>query len=363
MDNLEVVWYGPDKNSSGASFHDPDFPVKVLDHGLEIHQAFAEASAFAIEILKTSMEYFNPQRPGFQQLLLDDPVKSVNCMCRARRLGIVPKHWLDETWAAYQRVWKADRRTQQLELYVYGLTHFILDSTDFYQSRINLDLFSKQYEIISRIDSGSAFREILQYFEDQADSILQLADPDLLSEVGLCFRVCGRDTSTMCQRCTAYVRSMVRFCKLEQRVLLYKPGRSASRGLQREEHLNCVGLLLLSSWPRSFYRGPRYSTEEWDTLIATLPAEKPPADVHLQRSRSESARFPPRPKERAASRTRQSVLGYQKPASQAQLVRAQASTIETYAEKRKRLQALGILSSPSQAALRLSRMKPEASVQ
>ena len=138
---------------------------KSVDHGLDRHPLYVHACEAAQDILRSSMNYFSPQNDNWKQMLREDPVKAVNCICRLRRLDIVPMHWLDAAWVIYQKVWTTERRKQYLELYVYGLTHFILDCTDFYQTRLDLKLFSSAYELISKFISGSVFREILHYFE------------------------------------------------------------------------------------------------------------------------------------------------------------------------------------------------------
>lgn len=307
---------------------------KLVDHGLDRHPLYAHSCEAAQDILRSSMNYFSPQNHNWEQMLLEDPVKAVNCICRLRRLDIVPMRWLDATWVMYQKVWTIERRKQYLELYVYGLTHFILDCTDFYQKRLDLKLFSSAYDLISKFMSGSIFREILHYFETESDLILKLADPDVLAEVGLCFRVCGREDSAMCQQCTDFVRSHVRFCKLEHRVLLFAPGRLSSRGMLREEHMNCIGLLLLATWQKTFFKGPQYTPLEWDILLSELST----ALADPEYAGKSTLELP------AVHEPGSKLLRLTKDPQISRSLGRSSSQVESYAERRKRLQLLGILS-------------------
>merc|ERR1712176_757922 len=114
----------------------------------------------------------------------------------------------------------------------------------YYQRKLDIDLFDSKYAVISATSSSNAYRNILDILERNSDTILGTKNPDIIAEVGIAFRLCGREHKLVCQRCVDFIRSCVRYCGLERRTLLYSPNTSTSRGLRRSEHSNCLGLLL-----------------------------------------------------------------------------------------------------------------------
>lgn len=303
---------------------------KLHDHDLESHPLYSDSCRSARSTLQASVKLFDPKHVSMRVMLLEDPAKVTNCIFFLRRLGLAD--FVDQTWAAFQHIWDTDlvRRPRNWSLYVYGLTHFVLCESRYYQSRINLDLFSDQYAAVSATSSSSAYREILDIFRHDAELLFGLENPDILAEVGLCFRLCGRDCDAICQRCTAFVKSCVRFCRLERRTILFPPGEVASKGLRRAEHSNCVALLLLATWNECFQAGPQFSRDRWEEILASC---RPVAEVHL----------PEIPSSQGAGAKKASSSSGRSGKQATQSLPRPTLAAETYGEKRSRLEALGVL--------------------
>ena len=99
--------------------------------------------------------------------------------------------------------------------------------------------------------------------------------------------------------------------------------------------MNCIGLLLLAAWQKTFFKGPRYTPLEWDTLLSELSTS--PADAEYG---GKSTLKLPAVHEPGSKLLRLT--------SAPQISRSPGrsnSEVESYVEKRKRLQLLGMLSA------------------
>eukprot|EP00451_Oxyrrhis_marina_P037445 CAMPEP_0204384468 /NCGR_PEP_ID=MMETSP0469-20131031/56894_1 /ASSEMBLY_ACC=CAM_ASM_000384 /TAXON_ID=2969 /ORGANISM="Oxyrrhis marina" /LENGTH=520 /DNA_ID=CAMNT_0051377097 /DNA_START=1 /DNA_END=1563 /DNA_ORIENTATION=+ len=286
---------------------------KLFDHDLHKHTKYHHLWHSSRAVLESSMHCFDPGWPAMKTMLLEDPAKCTNCLYFLRRIGVLDA--VEAAWRQYQHVWDLDtlRRPRKLDLYLYGLTHFVLNESIFYQLRIDLEMCYASHQV-GTAGLCCAYRWILNYFEANIDAILGLANPDIIAEVGLCFKVCSRTSIVVYQRCLEYVSSCVRFCSLERRTLLFSKDSDVSRGLRRSEHSNCVGLLLLAPWPSNLFWGPHYSGTEWERILATALDQRP-RDLQV-----------------VPCRTRKGTV------------------VESYRDKRMRLESLGVLRDRSPAA-------------
>mmetsp|Transcript_23829 Transcript_23829/g.57769 ORF Transcript_23829/g.57769 Transcript_23829/m.57769 type:complete len:520 (+) Transcript_23829:23-1582(+) len=286
---------------------------KLFDHDLHKHTKYCRVWSSARVVLEASVHCFDPCWPAMKTMLLEDPAKCTNCIYFLRRIGILDV--VESAWQQYQHVWELDilRRPRKLDLYLYGLTHFVLNESIFYQLRIDLDLCYASHKA-GKAGLCCAYRWILSYFEANIEGILGLANPDIVAEVGLCFKVCSQTSSAAYPRCLEYIRACVRFCSLERRTLLFSQDSEASRGLRRSEHSNCVGLLLLAQWPQSLFWGPHYKDSEWDHVLEVTRDRSPD---HVPG---------------ASSCTRKGIV------------------VESYRDRRIRLESLGVLRDKSPAA-------------
>lgn len=245
---------------------------KLFDHGLDKQPAYRKACQSARDTLTASCRFFDPHGPDMRIMLLEEPAKATNSIYYLRRMNIID--YVDAAWEVFNHVWELDlvRRPRNLELYTYGLTHFALNESIYYQERIDLEVFEAEYSMISEALSKQLYVKILDAIDQNIDGILNTENPDIIAEVGLAFRLCNKEQSSSCQRCVSFIRSCVRYCSLERRTMLFSPNSSASRGLRRSEHSNCVALLLLAAWPDQLFRGPIFNSDDWDKQVAKARA-------------------------------------------------------------------------------------------
>lgn len=212
-------------------------------------------------------------------ILAMEPVKVINTIYTMQRLGICPPDITAfDLWRIFQQVWAPVLRpaSHRFKDYCYGLTHFVLNESNFYQDLICLQARTE--------DLREAIVWILDFFNSQLPSILAFEDPDLAGEVALCFLLCGRSADKhdwrSCESCIGLIQRCLRTDtgsvlsngKCPQYVF-----RNAScgktRGIKAEEHTNAVCLLALGLWSRRSsssvsylcsHAGPLFSHHEWN---------------------------------------------------------------------------------------------------
>lgn len=119
---------------------------------------------------------------------------------------------------------------------IYGLTHFIIAGTNYYQ----------------RYSSKREFDWILNYFKKNIKIILKKTDPDIASEVGLSFKLCRYLPKEELNLIRKYV--IKRFRKKLGYIPRFKGGMNPS------EHTASVAYLFLSNF-RKLYEGPNIKEE------------------------------------------------------------------------------------------------------
>lgn len=212
-------------------------------------------------------------------LLPLEPVKAINTLYTMQRFGICPS---DTTavalWQAFDSEWMhiLKRFPMRLKEYFYGLTHFILNESNFYQDAVHLS---------TRIDPlQDVLNGILDYFNKRCSDILAFCDPDLAGEVALCYLLCNREYREdweCCGSCIALIETCLQVdhsAMAARQPVKYvfrnchSPGAMA-RGLKIEEHTNAVCLLALGFWVQRAslkrcialvcYKGPHFLHDEW----------------------------------------------------------------------------------------------------
>lgn len=258
---------------------------KLDDHGMLEYPDYSEfcqwASAFCRKWFAEGRQPLGIHS-HLKGLLALEPVKVINTVYTMQRLGICPQDLSAiELWHTFQKEWTRILQQSNLRLkeYLYGLSHFVLNESNFYQDPIYLD---------SRIDPlREALTWILDYFNEHIESILLFKDPDLAAEVALCFLLCRRDKKQDWESCKACVDLIEQCLQPDAEMLVAGspatyvfrkgPGEKA-RGIKIEEHTNAVSLLALGFWVQqaskaparpsavSCHSGPRFSHEDWQRL-------------------------------------------------------------------------------------------------
>ncbi|MDH4127543.1 MAG: DUF3541 domain-containing protein [Spirochaetota bacterium] len=116
---------------------------------------------------------------------------------------------------------------------IYTLTHFIIAASNFYQ----------------KIIPQEEFQWIIDYFNENIQSIIERTNVDIISEVGICYKLVGIKSSKEIDIISNYIAKA--FDK--------KLGYIATRGgtLDNSEHTNIVALLFLKKF-ENLYKGPTY---------------------------------------------------------------------------------------------------------
>ena len=116
---------------------------------------------------------------------------------------------------------------------IYGMTHFIIADSDFYQRHVPAEKYAW----------------IFEYFDAEIDQIIARTNVDVVSEVGLCYKLAGLTGRPAVEKAKQYVLD-----RFEYRQGLVS--NWASSGTEEVEHRNIVAYLLLSDW-QSLHEGPR----------------------------------------------------------------------------------------------------------
>ncbi len=116
---------------------------------------------------------------------------------------------------------------------LYGLTHFIIGASRNYQRNVNREEFNWIYE----------------YFENNIDTIIDRAKPDIIAEVGIAFLLAGeRDHPVVKKTKWAVAESF-------NKQLNMIPSTTGDDDLNHGEHRNVLAVMLLT-WPDRLYPGP-----------------------------------------------------------------------------------------------------------
>lgn len=116
---------------------------------------------------------------------------------------------------------------------IYGLTHFITAASGYYQHFVD----------------SLEFSWISDYFDNNIDRITQTTKPDIIAEVGICFRLCNYKRSKPIEKC---INAIIKAYDKSSRMIL-STGNSADSA--KGEHRNVLAIMLLN-WPDTLYSGP-----------------------------------------------------------------------------------------------------------
>lgn len=119
---------------------------------------------------------------------------------------------------------------------IYGLTHFIITGSDYYQRYVSL----------------KEFGWVINYFKKHIKEILQKTDEDIVSEVGLCFKLCKIKSGKEINLITKYLLQKY------NKKLGYIPRKEG--GLNESEHTNIIAYLFLCNF-KKLYKGPNIRKE------------------------------------------------------------------------------------------------------
>lgn len=116
---------------------------------------------------------------------------------------------------------------------IYGMTHFVIAASDYYQHRV----------------SAADNAWILEAFDAQIERILAETKEDIYTEVGISFQLAGLTDHPVVSHTQ---QALVRAYDPEERMI---PGEFGSTDLARGEHRNVLAIMLLD-WPRQLNEGP-----------------------------------------------------------------------------------------------------------
>lgn len=257
---------------------------KLNDHALLSYPEYRVFAKWAIAACdgwlgSNTTERFGALRPYMKRLLVASPVRVINSAYTVQRLGADPGDgWILELWHTYKEAWTSLLSQQPFRWkdYLYGLTHFVLNETNFYQEPVELRTRCEAWQ--------DEIHWMLDYFNANLASIVALNDPDLLGEIVLCYLFCQRATTRDMESgavCVAFIASCLQVDPAitapddgsPPRRYVHRNGPGGEpRGLKIEEHTNAVCLLALGFWSRYATTrtarvfgssGPAFSHAEW----------------------------------------------------------------------------------------------------
>lgn len=110
---------------------------------------------------------------------------------------------------------------------IYGLTHFIVAASNYYQKNLN----------------AAEFAWIMDYFDKNIDNILKKTENDIITEIGICYLLLGKAQSPVFQKIKAYIR---RAYDPSHHML---PNKVQSFDALKGEHRNILAIMLFN-WPQ-----------------------------------------------------------------------------------------------------------------
>jgi hypothetical protein len=116
---------------------------------------------------------------------------------------------------------------------LYGLTHFIIGASRNYQRSV----------------SRAEYSWIYDYFENNIDTIIDRAKPDIIAEVGIAFLLAGENDHPVIEKTRQAVTE-----SFNKRLNMI-PSTAGNDDLNHGEHRNVLAIMLLT-WPDRLYPGP-----------------------------------------------------------------------------------------------------------
>jgi len=131
----------------------------------------------------------------------------------------------------FNEIFRGDEEGQDFINKIYTMTHFIIAASDYYQQFVDANEFSW----------------ILQYFRQNMERIISETNPDVIFEVGLCFKLAGDHNAKEIDLAKSIV------AREHDEVLGYIPRKDNS--LEQSEHANIMAIMLMSDFDR-LHKGP-----------------------------------------------------------------------------------------------------------
>ena len=207
------------------------FHLRVLFATRKIHEYGLHQGALR-KPYEQAFEYL--RRVDFRSFLLDPDVISVyapqstNCVYWLKQMNVID---LERDYTtAFQSIVMAedDERSERFDYQnkLYGMTHFIIADSHYYQ----------------RLVSEQKYCWILDYFDTNIAQILSWAKPDVVAEVGLCFRLCGLHD----HRVVGLVKERLAQAFDEDHGII--PSAVSEVDFDSSEHRNAVAYLVFFPW-------------------------------------------------------------------------------------------------------------------
>lgn len=133
----------------------------------------------------------------------------------------------------FYQTWQREKVKEDWRFFnkIYAFTHLIIAASYFYQ----------------RFVSPKSFRPFLDFFELNYEEIIKRTNPDIIGEVGLCFKLAKKPSFVI-------TKTQEQLFSYFSPRLGYIP-RKQNDNPQRAEHRNIVAIMFLSSYSR-LYKGP-----------------------------------------------------------------------------------------------------------
>jgi hypothetical protein len=155
-----------------------------------------------------------------------NPSASANYSYYQKYLGVAD--YEKELLTTFKDFWLNKETPTKLEFLnkVYGLTHLVIASSYFYQEIVNYH----------------KLEWIFDFFDENFDLIIERSNPDVVAEVGLCFKLAGKFDHKVVKKAQKYVIS-----KFDpEKGFIPRDNKEAS--IEKLEHRNTIALLLLSDF-------------------------------------------------------------------------------------------------------------------
>ncbi|MDY7114859.1 DUF3541 domain-containing protein [Halomonas sp. SSL-5] len=157
-----------------------------------------------------------------------------------------------EVEAAFRRRYPPDSlatlSTAEYRNWLYGLTHFVIAASHYYQQEVDAE----------------AYAWVLEAFEGESERIMRDATEDIQAEVALSFLLAGREGHPLVGR----IRDALVAALDRESGMIPSPGGSTD--LERGEHRNVLAIMVLG-WQGRLHPGPCFENVGHRSLIIRAP--------------------------------------------------------------------------------------------
>lgn len=179
--------------------------------------------------LEKALSYLRGEIPTLKAFLLDEAnikiygAQLINYVYFLLNLDLVDLRptYTQQFKNAFPDTKDKELNTAEFSAKIYGMTHFIVADSNYYQKEVNTE----------------AFRWIIKYFDKHIDEIVDRLETDIIAEVGVCYLLMHEEHNPTVQK----IKTFLEKAYAEKAKLI--PNKEKSYDLAQGEHRNILSIM------------------------------------------------------------------------------------------------------------------------